>query len=600
MIAGALGMTVALVATIVVWSFVLGTWVPHRLAVAGATAGTLLSLTAPRPLAALLDAPLAVMHGGVVLLLFVSGLALLIARRRRVGWSRDIARTWVSASAGGILWVAVVAISQILPGAARIGWVLNGDGLLQLEAVGRSLAQPEPGLARIPYAILTLTASPFGAIELSGETIGSEVYALVLAWALQLAMWCIIAGGVMSGLVPSTSRTTTVVVAAAGSMLPLTALMGGLAMEWGYVNANVAIPVALLTWLALSESRRRPFATIVVLAVVMSVLWLSWEPLAALPGVAALTIAWRVRREVRHLRGFRLVVVCAAVSQFLLIFGSNYLNRTSSAGNALTIEGHGLPSMWLGLVLASVTAVAGAIFGRRLLPSWVLPSSVSVVAGAAVAMSVVLVFTVGDADALSGYYPTKLMYFLCAVMFTIAAAVVVGLLSRVRVRSVATIGSAVAVTTALVIAAAIAPTAPGLDDSTWRRQPPVAVLAGTQWAEGEKSVDLFLKLAQPDHLGFLWRSGNPDEAIVDYRVIVTNGGNAYGDIPLRMVAFPGYQGRRASVDYPGVEPVQVCTVLARMPGVTIYTRAPDAVRKELAQACDISHDDITVRSVDEL
>ncbi|WP_440331569.1 hypothetical protein, partial [Microbacterium sp.] len=369
-------MAVALVATIVVWSFVLGTWVRHRLAVAGAVAGALLSLSIPRPLAAATGASLLVAYSVVLGVLVVFGSTLIVVRRRQVRWSPDAARTWGSASLGGVIWIAVVALSHVIPGAARRGWVLNGDGLLQMEAIGRSLQNPEFAFARVPYAFLGLTASPFGKIEITGAAIGAEIYALVIAWALQLALWSVIAGGVVSSIVPASSHGLTVTVAALGSLLPLTALMGGIAMEWGYVNANVAIPAALLTWLALTESRRKPFAALSVLLVIMSVLWLSWEPLAAIPGVAAVVIGWRVRRDVRGLRGFRLTVVALACAQFLVIFGSNYLNRSASAGEALTIEGHGLPSMWLGLAIASAVALAAATAGRSLLPTWVLPATV--------------------------------------------------------------------------------------------------------------------------------------------------------------------------------------------------------------------------------
>lgn len=598
-IAGALGMAIGLAITMIVWGLSLGTGLPHRLASSGAIAGVLLSLTVPRSLAAWLGWPLATSHGLVLGLVLTSGVAVLIWRRRALRWSPPAARVWLGAGAGALVWLCSVIASQVLPGASRIGWVLNGDGLLYLEATSRTLADPTVGLARIPYSVLGLVASPFGSLELSGSSIGHEVYALVIAWALQLAMWCVVCGAAAAALVPVSRKGITIAVASIGSFLPLTAYFAGTGMEWGYVNANLAIPAVLLAWLALSESRRHPFAALSVLAVITSVLWMSWEPLAAIPAVAGLIVAWRVRFEFRTLRGVRLFAVVASALQFMLIFGSNYLSRSAQAGEALAIDGHGLPTSWPGLVVASGAVLIAAFVGRATLPRWVPPSAIGVVAGSATAIGMVLLFTIGDPDGLTGYYPTKLTYFLTVFMFTVAVSLLVGLAARSAIGKVASrtlVGGSLAL--ALLVAMLVAPTAPGLDQPAWRRQPLLALLAGTQWSDGEASVDLFLRLARPDAPGFLWRSGNPDESIINYRVIVTNGGNAYGDIDLRMVAFPGYQGRRASPDYSGVSAAQVCTVIKHMPGVTIYTADVESAREQLSSACGLAAADVPIASVE--
>ena len=530
-------------------------------------------------------------------------LALILVAGLVAGWRRGFARpgrsavaTWAPAALGGLVWAGVVAASARIPGGSPLAWVMNGDGFNNLYyarvilhdggvAVG-GLANPAP----LPAAAIVLAGMPSGAAGSGGAVLEAELTSLAIAWVLALGLWCLVSGVAVASLVPRDRPAVTAVAAALGSLLPLTAFAGGLPMEWGYFNVNFAIPLVLLGWLVQFASHRHPVAALVASAAILTLLLATWAPLAVLLAPAPAVVLGREWPRLRTLRGVRLVVLLLAVGQLgawgLLMTAPSLLQQSA----ALITFGHGFPATWgASLALIAALGILALVFARRL-ERPAIQATLALASGSVLAVAAVIALAGG----VTGYYPTKLSWLLVVVLGSVALALVVGRLARLRRAALPAI--AVACAAALAVATFVVPSR----DGDWaRRQPALMVLAGRVWHAGPATVERILTMSDSADPALLWSSGDPDEGIIDFWVLVTNGGEFGSDPLLRSVAFEAYRAQRDTGSWEGSEVTQLCELVARIPGLTVYSEDP-TLGASLGEVCGIPDSASPVRTLDSL
>lgn len=538
--------------------------------------------------AAQLDVVLSQVMGG---LLFTAAGVLVLRRTpgalRRPG--RHAVALWVSPVLGALGWIGTLVASQFVPGAARLSWAMNGDGFnnlfygnVILSARGLAIGQAENPVP-LPASLLALAMSP-GRPSIADRTLlAHDLASFTVVWTLVLAATCILTGAVVASAIPKRHPRAVAVASALGSLLPLTWYATGLVVQWGYFNANVVMPILLATWLAFLGSRRFPVVALVVVSGLATLVLATWAPLVLVPGALGIVILVRHWKLIRSLHGPAAIVLVLGAAQVLAWVGIVTVPTFLSQGGAFEIPGHGFPSAWPAVPVLLVALVALSFFVRRrtLLP--VMPGAIAIACSTIAAAGMLLYLDHGQGDPWSAYYPTKLAWiisvFLVMAVLSLAVATVVALAPG-RGTSVAGIAT---VTGAVLLACAAIP----FDSwsETVVRQPMTRILSGSIWHTGDRAANQILTLSDPRAPGVLWQSGDPDEAMIDFWVLVMRGGDFAGDPELRSIAFVAYREYRATGTFDDSDVGTLCQIVTLMkPTPTVHTANP-SLEAEMRETC---------------
>lgn len=524
-------------------------------------------------------------------LVFAAAGALLLRRTpgalRRPG--RHAVALWVSPVLGALGWIGTLVASQFVPGAARLSWAMNGDGFnnifygnVILSARGLALGQSENPVP-LPASLLSLAMAPGRSSIVDRDLLAHDLSSFTVIWTLIFAATCILSGAAVASIIPKRYPVVVGVASALGSLLPLTWYVAGLPMQWGYFNANVVLPLLLSTWLAFLASRRFPIAALVTISGLTTLVLATWAPLVLVPGALAIVILVRDWKLIRSLQGRSAVILVLAAVQVMAWVGIVTVPTFLAQGDALEIAGHGFPSAWPIVPVLVVALVGLALLRRRKTSLPVLPGTIAVVGASAAATGMLIYLDHGQGDPWTAYYPTKLAWilsvFLVIIVLSLALAAVRALLSG---RRLVMVGVA-AVSAAVLLACAALP----VDGSaeTVVRQPLTRILTGSIWHTGDRAAEKILTLSDPSAPGILWKSGNPDEAMIDFWVLVTRGGDLVGDQELRAIAFVAYREYRATGTFDDSDIAPLCRVVTLMkPTPTVHTSS-SGLEAELRGAC---------------
>ncbi len=496
---------------------------------------------------------------------------------RRPG--RHAVALWVSPILGALGWIGTQVAAQVVPGAARLSWAMNGDGFNNLfyahailNAHGLVLGNSQNPVP-LPASLLALVLAPGRSLLAARDLLGHDLASLTLVWTLILAATCIVTGAVVASAIPPRYPRAVAVASALGSLLPLTWYVAGLPIQWGYFNAHVILPLMLGAWLVFLASRRFPVAALVVLSAITTLTLASWAPLVLVPGSLGLAILVRDWARIRVVRGSAVLWLALGAAQVLAWLGIVSVPTFLSQGAALDAPGHGFPSAWPALPFLLVALLAVAVAVRRTTSLPVLPGTIAVVGAALAASAVLLLLDSSQDDPWSAYYPTKLAWllsvFLIILTVSLAATAVVAAVPGRRT----TVAGVAGVTVLVLVLAAAMP----LDgwSQTVLRQPTVRILTGSIWHTGDRAAQKILSLTDPSDTGILWQSADPDEAMIDFWVMVTRGGSLSGNPDLRGIAFVAYRSYRATGTYNDSDVATLCAILTLMkPTPTVHTANP--------------------------
>jgi hypothetical protein len=595
-------LTLAIIAG-VPWLIVLGTRLGSLLAVAATAAGSLLLFVITLLITHLLGADIAV--GIVADILAVGGSGIILLRR---GWGtlhrpgRHAIALWLTPIAGVLGWTVPLGIAQIVPGASRVAWALNGDAINNINTARVILADhglalsasenPEP----LPAALLAAALAPGHGSIPATDLVVHEFSTFAIVWALLIAATCLTMGAVVGSAVSPRRPLLVAVASGAGSLLPLTWYAGGLPLQWSYLNANVAIPLLLASWLAFLAAKRTPLIAFSVLVALATLLLLTWTPLVLLPAGLGLVILARERARIRLLRGPSAVTFVAVLVPFILFLGINEVPALESQSGVLAIPGNDFPSTWGVVVGAALIAAATAFLpGRLRRDSLIRWGTVALIGAAAAASAALVLLANSQPDPWSAYYPKKLAWMLSVFLGAVALSSVVGLVCD-RVPSLRASVVTVAITCSAVLTAAVVLPLGGWPE-TIVRIPAVRILSGSVWQTNNAAVSDVIRLTRPGHLGFLWKSGQPDEGFIDSRIILIEYGFRHPNQKMRAAAMAAYYSWRSTgaIDTSKID--SLCLFATRLPaGTTLITADPD-LQSRLSASCPRSRLRVVIEPV---
>lgn len=444
---------------------------------------------------------------------------LLWLRERRNGGDRlptGATLTWLPSALGGFLWLAVLIISQFVPGATRLSWAMTGDSANNILFARDIIMQPGVALGTgenpVPLSsAIAATSMAFGRDGVPpAELLRHDVTAFATVWALLLAVSCIMAGLVASVIARSCDARPLVirVSGALASLLMLSWMLSGYPIQLGFFNVHVALPIVFAALLVYFGSDARPGVALAVLTFASTLLLASWSPLVLIPGALGFVIVvrqWRGLWATRRAAAWLLLVGFAQMLAFgifvvvpqLLFLGAD----VAGAGGTAPFARWMIPAVCVFTVLAAVLAT-----GRLTSLAFLGVVAVSVSAGIGVA---IFLASTRREDGEWGYYSMKLAWLMTIILVVVCVGLVPAVIARV-------IHHRAVVTTVFGLAFAGATVLAIVTPFTHLHPIAVRILGGFGIGHGDVAAERIFELADPQQPRILWESNIPEESTVNF------------------------------------------------------------------------------------
>ncbi len=449
-----LGLVPLWVVALVAGVLALATRVPRTLALALGIGGFLALELGLLMLTPLIGVGMTVPH--VAVFVVVSGASAVALRRASVGSVMGGPGGPMLAFApfvGAGLFLATMALSQVLPGALRLAWAMNGDTVnamlfsrFMLDAGGiDQVAVPQP--TPLPFGMAAANMESGRAGLPDAALLEHDVARTAQVWVLLIALICVLVGVVVARAARGASRAWAVSVTAVASAAPLIWYVVGVQFEFGFMNSSFAMVLLLAAWLAYLGGRSQPVLALVGLFVVALGLLAVWSPLVicvAPLGLVLLVARWRELRQTpaRVLLAAALAPV-AFLAYAVLVTVPTFLAQSEALGS----DG-GFPEITDSQILVIIAAtVLAIVVAWQRLGGDAPRGALAVLIGFSIGLGYLLLQRQGAVFGW-GYYPAKFAWTTSILLLTIAASFVVAVIadssSRGRARAVLTVAAGAA------------------------------------------------------------------------------------------------------------------------------------------------------------
>lgn len=502
-------------------------------------------------------------------------------------------RPFAAALIGPVLWAGFQLASQLLPAYQRLSWLMRNDSMNNLifaREVLRNggirlgdLQNPAP----LPSSLLAVFMQPGRNGVDPALLLQHDLTGMGVAWGILIMATSLLAGLTASAMARRAGASTRfqVLGAVLGAVGVLSWYATGLAMENGFVNTDVSLPVLLALILVATSTQLSAPMRVSALALGSTVMLAVWSPLGIIP-IALLALAVLAGRRELLAQGRAATIAVGVALVQLLAWGVGVTVPTLlSQREALAGAGGIFRSAWwvvfaLGIAVVVLDRVAAGSGWRVRSPS--LPVAVL----AAFAGIGVLLFVSRRALDIWTYYPVKFAWFVTLLLGIIALGLAVGVVGA-RVS-----GPALRRTLLAVLSGAVALLVVWTPDITPNlAMNPLDRLVRSQTLERIQGVhEVILANSDAEHPVLFWNGlddaiawGEPD---VDLWLISLKA-DTLNTTPLRQAAYSSYSDRSIG---------QLCLLIPLMgPNLTVVTR--DAgLGSEVDDTCgDIGNTVISVR-----
>jgi len=443
----------------------------------------------------------------------------------------------LGALAGPGVWYSSLLFGTLSSGFVRVSWALRGDSANNLLIARELLASggigigPTENPAPLAPAVLAigLAAARRGA---SDPTLQVDVGGFALTWALVIALACFVAGIVAVSFVSSQRPVVAVLVAAAGSLVPLSWFVSGYQIEFGFFSANIVIVVALLCLLTFVRAKRSPAIALSILLLAGTVMLGCWGPLAVVPAAFAVVVSARQWRTIVRAKGLQRALLLIAFTQLLAYGIVVALPPTLQSKGALTSAGAIYNFAPFVCVVVLVFAICLAAIRALRAKDDVLIGVIVLIISLAIGVAALL-FLNRHATTLWSYYPVKLLWLTSAIVLIVC----VGLLGAVLAEYVI---STVSLVAACVIAAGATWLFLGATQtvSTYPARSAVehAFRDDSPFIDDLRFAQL-ARLADRPFPNIYWRSGLPGEKYLNFWLLQIHAGLSQQNFPIRVAAY---------------------------------------------------------------
>jgi hypothetical protein len=349
-----------------------------------------------------------------------------------------------------------------------------------------------------------------------------------------IALICLLTGIAAAMWIDPTRPRIRALAGAGASLIPISWWVVGYPIEYGFLNAHVALVLILCCWIAYASCRLRPMILVGILAFCASLLLAVWSPLVLLPVLLGIVVIIQHRRSlmtaVRADRAVAVVGLAQLLAYGLLVTVPSVLSQ----GSALAASGGSFPfSRWVFIVLLAA-ALAMVLLSWRLLGPSVALGALAVLATAGVGYAVLLFAARGTADPAASYYPSKFAWLSGVFLFVTVLGLAIGIATR-RLRRVATLAVALVVVFAVAFA--------GVRLATVTRtgyvalNPAQRILVTGFGTPGDQVAGRIFEYADLAAPIILVRSDDPHEAQIDFWVLQMQADSVIAHLDIRKAAY---------------------------------------------------------------
>jgi hypothetical protein len=484
------------------------------------------------------------------------------------------------ATFGGLVWFGVTIAARFIPGASRISWAMLGDSannillmrdVLRDHGIAVGAAENPVPLPTALFAVVS--ASGRGGVS-SAALLPHDVGALTLTWSVLIAITCF-AMGLTAGFLARRvgARALVVGLAAAGaSLLPLSWFVTGYAIEFGFLDVVVAVPLVLLAFLAYVAGEGRAAVALALLTLSATLLLSVWSPLILIPAALGLLVVIAGWRDLLAVRGWKMALLVAGILQLLAYGLGVTLPTLLYLGAALATNGSVFEFFNWMTILLGIFAIAAGIIATRRRSRRALWGVIAVLAAGSAGVGVLLFVSRKQASPWT-YYPVK-FWWLCAIVLLVIG---LGLAASAIARRIAPLWlQLVAMLVVAVATVAFLQWAPTAQPGYRSINPVLRVVNARALGTGDVVADRIFRYANPNHAVALWHSNDPWEGAINFWSWEMWVNTLKGGVALRTAAYGSYNDNHVS---------DLCNIVGLLGSPTTVYTTEKSLQGELHATC---------------
>lgn len=503
-----------------------------------------------------------------------------------------IARSaWIPACLGSVVVVVAMVVSVIRDSGFRFSWVMAGDTANNIlfareviEAGGVRVGADENPVP-LPSALMAVMMSSGRGSVHASKLIEHDLAAFSQLWGLLIALLCLLVGTLVAAIARTSLSNPIALgaIAATASLLPLSWLFTGFALEFGFFGSHLALVILFASLLIFLGSPSHPVIAVGVLAAAATLLLAVWSPLVLMPLCLGLVVVVRSCRKLIASRGPAMVLLVGAVAQFVAYGLAVVLPGLLFLGSFLAAPGGivRLPLVLIvGLPLVAVV-LAGFLFRSisRSKVTTVAWGAFAIVTASALGLAVLL-FVSRDQPSPWTYYPSKFAWTSSLLVLVLVAGLVPAAAARLFRAS---LSAWVGPTALLVLVSAVLVWAPGYPDGVARTVPLARLAGGEPFAprDGSSTAEKILELADPTAAHLMWESSREDQATINFWLIQLWANSLKENPELRVLAYQIIAEGTHSFE----ESNSPCELIELMGGEVTIVTSNTELEAELGESC---------------
>jgi hypothetical protein len=482
---------------------------------------------------------------------------------------------------GGLVWLAAMAASSVVPGASRLSWVMLGDSANNLLFARGAIddggivigpaENPVPLSSSLIAIVMAAGRGNVQDVDLARHDLG----AFAQTWGLLIALTCVTVGVVVGLIVSaSTTRSLPIAIASAGaSLIPLSWFYTGYPIEYGFFNTHVALPIVFASFVAYLKHERHPAIVLALLGVASTLVLAVWSPLVLLPVSLGVVVVVRRFRQLRGTRGVPLWILIVGLGQLLVYGVVIVLPSLLYNASSLSAPGGVFGFRKYLIVIVALAALVFSILAFRKLRNVVVLGAIALVTASAFGLGVLLFVSRNEPSPWT-YYPLKFSWLAATVILIVAVGAMFVVVVRFASRAWMSAAGFVAIGAVTAAFLVWAPASVG-NGYSWMN-PIQRMVTGQFLGPGDSVADRILELSDPHQSHFLWKTGDDFEGSINFWVMQLWSGSMTGNLDLKYAAYGIYD--HESVD-------DLCRIIGLMGGGTIVHTSSDTVASDIRVNC---------------
>lgn len=475
----------------------------------------------------------------------------------------------LAATTGSIVFLISMIATQLVPGALRLIWAMNGDTVNAMGFARQMLVDggidpvSTPQVTPLPFAMAASNMESGRAALAESALLEHDVARTAQVWIFVIALTCLLVGITVAHAVKGVRLACSVPVVALSSMSLLVWYVIGVQFRFGFMNTAFALALLCAGWLIFSAGTGHTLATLAgILTTGLGILAV-WSPLViCIAGLGIVVLASEFV-SLRRARPQHLIVLAIAAVVFagyaITVTVPSFLAQSSALGSDGGFPPIGPASI---IVITALTFLCAAI-ALQSSSTRLGAGTLAVVAGFAIGLGYLLLQRQGAAFGW-GYYPAKFAWttsiLLVVILATLAAKMVLtGTRSRSS-RALLTVAAAASVASLLW-----GPVLPG------EQLPLPGMIAGNAFDQTEARAEVVFELAgRANGQDVLWR---------------TTGGDQWANAWLLQIDRPADDPVKLFTTVPTLSPAQMCDVVTLLGDDVIIHTSDPAANSDLRAAC---------------